>query len=168
MEFTFREARPADAAALLAYLKQVGSESDNLLFGAEGLPICVEDEAAFLEKSLHSDKSLFLLAFAGEEIAACGSFSCNTRARTAHWGEVGLTVRRAYWRQGIGFALLSRLIDFAENTAHAELMTLHVRADNAAAIALYEKCGFERVGVFPRMLRIGTQDYDFLQMVRLL
>lgn len=168
-DILFREAQPADAAALIEFLKQIGSESDNMLFGEEGLGICVEEETTFLDESLKSDRRIFLLAVDGDEIVACGSFSCNTlRARTAHWGEVGLSVRKAYWRRGIGFQILSRLIDFAKNTAHADMMTLHVRADNTAAIALYEKCGFVRTGVFPRMLRIGTQDYDSLQLVRML
>lgn len=167
-DLIFREAQPTDAAALIEFLKQIGSESDNMLFGAEGLGISVEDETDLLEKALQSDRRIFLLAVDGDEIAACGSFSCNTRPRTAHWGEVGLSVRKAYWRQGIGSRLLSRLIDFAKNTAHAEMMTLHVRADNVPAIALYEKYGFVRTGVFPRMLRIGTQVYDSFQMVRML
>lgn len=164
----FREALPSDAAVLVEYLKQIGSESDNMLFGAEGLGISVEDETDFLEKSQLSDRRIFLLAVDGDEIVACGSFSCNTRPRTAHWGEVGLSVRKAYWRRGIGSALLARLIDFAKNTAHAEMMTLHVRADNVSAIALYEKHGFVRTGVFPRMICIDAQDYDCYQMVRIL
>ena len=36
--FEIDQARPEDAAQLLAYLKRVGSETDNLTFGAEGLP----------------------------------------------------------------------------------------------------------------------------------
>lgn len=139
-----------------------------MLFGAEGLGISVEDETDFLEKSQLSDRRIFLLAVDGDEIVACRSFSCNTRPRTAHWGKVGLSVRKAYWRRGIGSALLARLIEFAKNTAHAEMMTLHVRADNAAAIALYEKYDFIRTGVFPRMICIDAQDYDCYQMVRML
>ena len=45
--FEIDQARPKDAAQLLAYLKQVGSETDNLTFGAEGLPGTAEQEAAY-------------------------------------------------------------------------------------------------------------------------
>ena len=46
--FEIDQARPEDAAQLLAYLKRVGSETDNLTFGAEGLPGTAEQEAAYL------------------------------------------------------------------------------------------------------------------------
>ena len=45
--FEIDQARPEDAAQLLAYLKRVGSETDNLTFGAEGLPGTAEQEAAY-------------------------------------------------------------------------------------------------------------------------
>lgn len=37
-DILIREALPEDAKAILACMKQVGSETDNLTFGAEGLP----------------------------------------------------------------------------------------------------------------------------------
>ena len=49
MSFSIEKARPEDAAALIEYLRVVGGESDNLTFGAEGLPATVEEETAFLE-----------------------------------------------------------------------------------------------------------------------
>ena len=44
--FTITRARPEDAAALLDYLKIVGGETDNLSFGAEGVPLAPEEEQA--------------------------------------------------------------------------------------------------------------------------
>ena len=41
-ELTIRPAHSEDAAAILAYLRQIGAESDNLTFGPEGLPITEE------------------------------------------------------------------------------------------------------------------------------
>lgn len=46
--FTITRARPEDAAALLDYLKIVGGETDNLSFGAEGVPLAPEEEQAYL------------------------------------------------------------------------------------------------------------------------
>lgn len=49
-------------------------------------------------------------------------------------------------RQGIGDALITRLCEICR--AHdLAFVTLEVRAGNAPAIALYEKHGFERVGL---------------------
>ena len=50
MEIQIRRAEASDAAELLDYLKQIGGETDNLTFGAEGLPFTVEAEAAFLKQ----------------------------------------------------------------------------------------------------------------------
>ena len=166
LELEFREAQPEDAEALLEYLKAVGAESDNLLFGAEGLGMRVEDEAAFLESALNSSQKVYLLALHGGEIAAQGSFSCNEhRARVAHWGVLGLTVRKKYWNHGVGTALLRQLIEFARDTAKAEMIQLDVRSDNAPAIALYRKFGFVKTGTFPHMIKIGERYADCDTMV---
>ena len=44
-----RIATPEDAAAILAFCKLAGAETDNLSFGAEGVSFTVEQEQEFLE-----------------------------------------------------------------------------------------------------------------------
>ena len=41
-------AQKEDAKSLLEYLKQVGSETDYLLFDDQGVPMTIEQEEAFL------------------------------------------------------------------------------------------------------------------------
>ena len=165
-DLTIREAQPQDAPFLLEYLKQVGGESDNLLFGAEGLPAQEDDERAFLERLLHARKSVYLLALRGETIVGQCSLICQEdRPRIAHWGSLGVTVRKPYWHQGIGAQLLARVIDFARNTAQLELIELEVRSDNTRAIRLYERYGFRKLCTFPAFFRMGGRDIDFDLMV---
>ena len=57
-----------------------------------------------------------------------------------------LAVAPAFRRMGVGSALLDALKTEAARRGLAVLM-LEVRASNTAAQALYEKSGFERVGV---------------------
>lgn len=57
-----------------------------------------------------------------------------------------IAVRQSYWRQGIGEFLLQRAIDKALEVG-AVRATLEVRASNAAAQSLYEKYGFQRMGI---------------------
>ena len=64
------------------------------------------------------------------------------------------------WGQGIATMLMQRLIDFAKNQAKAELISLEVRSDNAAAIHLYEKFGFQKYGTFPGFLKINGKCID--------
>ena len=63
MNLTIRPARPEDAAALLDYLRQIGGESDNLTFGAEGLPATLEEEEAFLRGQAAQSRSVMLQAW---------------------------------------------------------------------------------------------------------
>lgn len=57
-----------------------------------------------------------------------------------------IAVRKAYRRQGIGEFLLISIIDMAIQM-NAKIVTLEVRVSNIPAQALYEKYGFQRVGL---------------------
>ncbi len=43
---------------------------------------------------------------------------------------------------------MEALIDFGKNTGQAKILSLGVRSDNQAAIHLYEKYGFKKIGTF--------------------
>jgi len=159
MEITYREAESSDAAALLDYMKQVGSESDNLSFGAEGLSFTAEQEAAILESIKTNPRSIMLLAFDGNEIVGNASIHGSTRPRFSHRYELALTVRRSYWGQGIGSGLMERLIAFAKEIG-AEVVSLEVRSDNDRAIALYRKFGFEKFGTYRKFFKFGEAYFD--------
>jgi ribosomal-protein-alanine N-acetyltransferase len=57
-----------------------------------------------------------------------------------------IAVRPAYWSKGIGSALLGALLAAARDRDCAEVF-LEVRADNARAHGLYQRRGFEDLGV---------------------
>lgn len=57
--------------------------------------------------------------------------------------------------QGVGRRLLSELAT-AARSAGCTHMLLEVRADNAAAIALYERCGFATISTRPRYYPDGA------------
>ena len=61
---------------------------------------------------------------------------------------------------GIGSALMAQLIAFARENGFAQL-ELEVRSDNARAIRLYEKFGFQKLCTHPDFFRIGGQRFDF-------
>ena len=62
MSIVIEKAMPPDAKALLDYLKQVGGETENLTFGAEGLPVDQEAEARYLAQMKSSKDDVMLLA----------------------------------------------------------------------------------------------------------
>ena len=159
MNITYRKAIPADAEALLSFLKIVGGESDNLSFGPEGAPITAEQEAAYL-KSLQTDpNAAMILALDGDFIVGNASISGSSRPRFCHRKTLAITVRKSHWGQGIGTGLMEQLIAFARET-DTEVITLEVRSDNLRAKALYEKFGFRTFGVYEKFFRIDGKYFD--------
>ena len=59
---------------------------------------------------------------------------------------LNIAVHPMYRRQGVGRALLNALIAKA-GSQNLAFLTLEVRESNKAAISLYEKLGFTRVGI---------------------
>jgi ribosomal-protein-alanine N-acetyltransferase len=57
-----------------------------------------------------------------------------------------IAVRQGYWGMGIGSALLEALLNAARDRGCAEVF-LEVRADNPRAHGLYQRRGFEDIGV---------------------
>ena len=159
MRITYRSAEAADAAQLLEYLKAVGGETDNLTFGAKGIPFTPEQEAALLERMAKSPHSRFFLALDGDRIVgnACVNGSDNPRFR--HRRSLAVTVLRAYWGRGIGSRLMEQMIAFSREGG-AELISLEVRADNERAKALYRKYGFSSYGTFPKYFKLDGRYYD--------
>lgn len=155
-----REAEGGDVAQVLEFLNRVGGESDNLLFGENGFPMAEDRERAFLELQRRAEKSLLLAGFVGDELVSIASCDALTaRERVAHRASVSITVGKAYWNQGVGRRAMETLIDFAKSCG-LEVLQLEVRADNAPAIALYEKVGFQKMGLYKKFMKVNGRDFD--------
>jgi len=158
-----RKAEKHDAAPLLEFLKQVGGETNNLSFGSEGLPFSVEQQAEFIAGS--DDRNIYLVAIANGVIIGDASLSILPR-RMAHRAELGISVIKSYWGQGIGAQLVETLIEHAK-THNIEVISLEVRSDNHRAIHLYKKFGFRTIGTFEKFFKIGNEysDFELMQLV---
>ena len=159
MSITIERAIPADAAAMLEYLKQVGAETDNLSFGAEGLPFTVEAEAEYISGIQNSSDSIMLVAKDNGKIIGDASLSRLPR-RMHHRGELGITVCKEYWAGGIGSQLMDNIIAFARENCF-ECIDLQVRSDNDRAIRLYEKYGFQKLCTHPTFFKIADEYVAF-------
>ncbi|MFR8549185.1 MAG: N-acetyltransferase family protein [Lachnospiraceae bacterium] len=164
MNITIEKASPADAAALLEYLKTVGAQTENLTFGAEGLPVSEADEAAFIAGMAESADSIMLLAKADGKIIGDASVSRLPR-RMNHRGEFCIAVAKEYWNRGIGSRLLEEILAFARKNSF-EVLDLQVRSDNKPAICLYEKFGFQKTGTHPAFFKIDGQyiAFDYMSL----
>ena len=159
MEILYRNAQPNDAAALLDYLKVIGSESDNMTFGAEGFPATVEQEELYLKNMQNDPDSLMLMAISDGQIVGNASISRYGRLRFAHRWSLAICVRKSHWGMGIGSGLMTRMIAYAKENG-AEVIELEVRSDNTRAKALYRKFGFETFGTYRKFFKIDNNHYD--------
>ena len=157
--FIIERAQAEDAAALLDYLKIVGGETENLSFGAEGVPLSLEAEQIYLGKQYESaDNVQYLAKVNGETI---GTASLNRRSnRMSHRGVFGISLKKAWWGCGAASALTEAILSFAKENGFEQL-NLEVRSDNARAIRLYEKYGFRKLCTFPRFFKINGEYIDF-------
>ncbi len=70
---------------------------------------------------------------------------------------VTVAVRESHRRRGIGELLLIAAIEMAQENRQ-ELVTLECRVSNTAALALYEKYGFQQMGLRPRYYSDNHED----------
>lgn len=161
---TIRRAASTDAEAMLAYLSVVGGESDNLLFGAEGIPYTLEQERDMLSKLAEAKTSAMFVGLVSGRIVSVVNLNAPMRARTAHTSEIGVSVLKAYWHQGVGKAMLEHLVAFARSTGILKVIHLSVRCDNVRAVHLYEKIGFVHIGTYERYMQIDGAYIDVYLM----
>lgn len=157
--FVIERARAEDAAELLEYLKIVGSETQNLSFGAEGVPLDVKTEQAYLGAQYSSPDNAQYLAKVDGEIIGTASLNRKPR-RMSHRGEFGISLKKAWWGCGAASAMMEAILVFARENGFEQL-NLEVRSSNTRAIRLYEKYDFRKLCTFPRFFKINGEYVDF-------
>ena len=166
---TIRSAEPEDAPRMTRYMKIMLGETPFLLRTPEEFTVSEEREAEILAGRRDDPRSLMLVAEVDGEIAACADVqSHGAQSRRFHRAELGISVRKDYWRLGIGSAMMERLIAFARQ-AGFEQVELTVESKNYRALPLYHKYGFVVYGTRPHGLKYpdGSYDNDYL-MIRML
>lgn len=68
--------------------------------------------------------------------------------RQAHVGDIGISIAAQYREEGIGYELLSTLVEEGKK-AGLKLLILHCFENNDRALHLYEKLGFKKSGTVP-------------------
>ncbi len=159
-----RQAVADDAADLLAYMEEIGGQTDYLLFGSEGVGLSEAEERTFLTRLQNSDRQAMFVALRDDRIIGSCHLSSRGRPRVQHTATLGMSVLKTFWGQGVGSALLTEAITWAKARG-IEQITLEVRSDNDRALGLYEKFGFETYGHLPRGVKIRDQYYDLKQMI---
>lgn len=107
--------------------------------------------------------------FDGEEqVGGVGVAQLRPHIKYRHRAVMGISVRKEYWGCGLGSYLMQLAIDQTRANGFEQL-ELGVYSDNARAIHLYEKFGFERYGIQPRAFKLKDGTYrDEIIMVKML
>jgi putative acetyltransferase len=100
----------------------------------------VTDAEAFI-RALSSNDHLLVAELDGT-VVGCAGLSVSSRPRTRHTGSIGIMVHSDYQRQGIGMALMTAILDIADNWLKLKRVELGVFVENEAAVNLYRKLGF--------------------------
>ena len=107
MEVTIRSVEPEDAPLMLQYMKIMLTETPFLLRTAEEFDYTPEEEGRILVNRKDDPRSLMLVVEVGGQIIASADIcSHGAKSRVLHRGELGISVRKAYWQKGIGSALM--------------------------------------------------------------
>ena len=121
-----------------------------------------------VQKSIHSKKdlknSIIFLGLVKKQIVSIANLSGGKRKRMEHLASLGITVRKPFWRQGIGSEMMKFLIDWVQQFKIIRKINLTVRNDNIGAIKLYEQLGFIEEGLNSRTIQIDEKFYDAIMM----
>jgi RimJ/RimL family protein N-acetyltransferase len=154
-----------DAAAMIAYAKTVGGETDFLLMDENGIEgLTLEGEEDWIKNTLASANTKMFLGFVGDELVLLCDVRAAQRRRIAHVAGIALSVRRDYWHLGVGSIAMQSMIDYAKETGILRTLSLEVREGNERAIALYKRFGFVEVGRHRARINIRGTYYDEILM----
>ena len=82
----------------------------------------------------------------GKVVGVASLHPLNDSLRQSHVRALGITVAQSAHGCGVGTALMTGLLDWADQWAQVKRIELRVNVDNLPAIALYKKFGFVEEG----------------------
>jgi putative acetyltransferase len=146
MTITIRRSNPKDAAAHARILADPSVHP-----GLLQMPFIDETvmQARLTEICAAGKADLPLTAeLDGEVVASAGLHPVGPAVRRRHALTLGIGVLGSAQGRGVGSALMAAMCDYADRWFGAQRIELTVYTDNAAAIHLYRKYGFEIEGTF--------------------
>lgn len=99
-----------------------------------------------------------------EIIGTCGlNYLDKENSRT----EIAYELGAAYWRQGYGTELLTKLVEWLFDQQNFHRLEAKIDPKNSASINLIEKLGFQREGLLQDYEKIGDTFFSLLMYARI-
>ncbi|RDU36625.1 GNAT family N-acetyltransferase [Neobacillus piezotolerans] len=165
-QFILKEATAEDAEAVLEYMKEILDDSPYLMTTPEEFTQTASQQQEWLAQMAEDPNKLVIVAELNGMIIGFLDFHNGNRIRNRHQGAFGMSVKREYRNMGVGNALLYALLEWAEGNPEIEKVTLEVFSDNANAIALYKKLGFEMEGIKRKAIKTDTGYHNLYLMAK--
>ena len=158
-----------DLEQLLEFINELSKEDTFITFSGE--TITREEEEKFLKSTLEKMRKgdqIMLLAFIRNHlIGNCGiERDFDAKKRSSHIGIVGISLKKAYRNDGIGFRMLKTLIDLSYEMKNLRFLRLDVYSVNEKAFKLYQKMGFIEYGRLPKGIRYKNELVDKIEMYK--
>ncbi len=152
VEAKIRAAAPSDAEGIALIANLPGFRAGTLRLPFQN----IEETRRWLEKP--APDAIKLVAILEDQIVGNAGLQRHS-GRQIHTAHIGMGVHDDFVGQGIGSALLGALVDTADNWLAIKRLELTVYVDNAPAIGLYQKFGFETEG---RLRAFGFRNGDYV------
>jgi L-phenylalanine/L-methionine N-acetyltransferase len=159
-DILIRAREPEDVADVAELLNQ-----PQAVWGTLQLPFTSQAERARKMAALPAGHTNFVAVIEGKVIGTLGM--TRLEGRRTHVGTIGMAVHDAYAGRGAGTALMAAAVEHADKWLGLRRLELTVFPDNGRAIALYERFGFEREGLYRDYAWRDGAFVDCLAMARL-
>jgi putative acetyltransferase len=159
---TIRRAEVSDAGAI-----QATFASPKAMAGTLQVPYPSAEKWRKWLAEASADDFILVAEVAGEVVGNLGLHLASKSPRRRHAAGIGMSVRDDWHGRGVGTALLAAALDLADNWLNFVRLELTVYTDNAVALALYRKFGFEVEGTLKSYAFRNGRFIDAYTMARI-
>ena len=166
-KFFIRYLKDGDAEIMRNYINTISKERTFISYQGEQLSL--KEEEGFVNPQIErikEGKCVVLLVFSKNKLGGVANLDLGNRI-SKHIANLGISLAKDFRDQGIGSKLLETLLNEGKkNLKGMEIVKLTVFSNNARAISLYKKFGFEEYGRLPNGLKLENGYVDQIEMYK--
>ena len=120
-EVILRNAEKRDAQDLIHYLKVTTAETPYLIREPDEVTLSVEQEEAFIQNMVESERELMLIATVdGKHVGNCSLMSIGSFKRYRHRCEIAIALYQEYCGRGIGRMMMETVLEAAKELGYEQ------------------------------------------------